>query len=74
MLATLDCPARPKMGRPRKPTATTTVRLNVDIAEKARLIAALRRIEVSEYLSKVLASIVERDYKTERRKLASEEE
>lgn len=64
---------RQKMGRPKKNIATDTARLRRDIIEKARVVAVLRRIEVSEYLSNILAPVVDRDYKAERRKIASED-
>lgn len=62
-----------RMGRPKKPVTTESVRLRSDVLKHARTVAALRQVDLSEYLSSLLAPLVQRDYKAERRKIASEE-
>lgn len=47
--------------------------MRADLVEKARIIAVLRGVEVSDYLSKIAAPLIERDYKAERKKMASED-
>lgn len=61
---------RPRVGRPKKPLKTESVRLRIDVLEDARTVAALRRIDLSEYLSDLLVPLVARDIKAERRKIA----
>jgi hypothetical protein len=46
------------------------VRIRKDVLEEARTVAALRRIDVSDYLSGLLKPLVSRDLKAERRKIA----
>ena len=62
------------MGRPKKPTKTESVRLRSDVLGDARTVAALRRIDLSEYLSDLLSPLVARDIKAERRRIAKEED
>lgn len=73
-----DAPAvavaeRAPVGRPRKSVKTESVRLRSDVLEPARTVSSLRRIDLSEYLSNLLAPLVLRDYKAERRKIAKED-
>lgn len=64
----------PRVGRPKKAIGTESVRLRSDVLRDARTVAALRRVNVAEYLSDLLAPLVSRDLKAERRKIAKEED
>jgi hypothetical protein len=66
--------ARPK-GRPKKPTGEgAQVRIDPDIASKARYLAALKGEPLSDYLSARLRPIIDREFQKEGKKLLGGDE
>ena len=65
---------RPRVGRPKKTVKTESTRIWETVLGDARTVAALRRIDVSDYLSELLAPLVARDLKAERKRIAKEED
>lgn len=64
-MATIGEPvmARPK-GRPKKPGGEgTQVRIDTDLATKARYLASQRGMKVSAFLSELLRPVVEREFR-----------
>jgi hypothetical protein len=53
-----------KAGRPKKPSGKgKAVRIDPDLASKARIVALRRAIPLSDYLSEVLRAPITRDYR-----------
>lgn len=71
MSATLEGVAMAKSkGRPKKATGEgTAVRLDSDVVSKAKYLASLKGMAMSEYLSNHLRPIVEREFRAAGRSL-----
>jgi hypothetical protein len=67
--ATVNAPREARMtpkkkGRPKKATGEgTPVRIDSDIASKARYLAALNGVPISEYLSQFLRAPIDREFR-----------
>lgn len=55
-------PVAKKRGRPGRDNKTGSVRIDLGIIDQARVIAAFRRVELSEYLSDLLRPIVQKQF------------
>lgn len=57
-------------GRPKKPGGEgTQVRIDADLASKAKYLAAQKGIPVAEYLSAILRPVLDRDFRKAGREL-----
>jgi hypothetical protein len=66
--------ARPK-GRPKKPGGEgTQVRIDSDLAVKAKYLATGEGLSLTEYLSRVLRPVVEKEFRKAGRNLLEEEQ
>lgn len=65
MIATVDA-------MPRKKVTTDVVRIDSDLARKAKVVAAARGISTPDYLSGLLRSLIERDIKKEAKNLTND--
>jgi hypothetical protein len=62
--------AKKKTGRPPKPAGEPVqVRIDADLAEKARYLAAFKRVSMTDYLSGILRPALERDEKEAGKKM-----
>ena len=70
---TLERPMAKKKGRPRKPSGEgTPVRIDSDIASKAKFLASLKKVPTSEYLSGLLRPLIDREFRKAARDMMDE--
>ena len=63
-MATVEEPMTKGKGRPKKPGGEATpVRIDSDIVAKARYLASMRGVPISELLSAILRPAIEREFR-----------
>lgn len=72
MVATRENPMAKKTGMSSSEGKKTTVKVWEDIAHKAKIVAAIRGVDLFDYLDSVLRPIIERDHKQDVAKEAKE--